>query len=216
VIERETTTPMDIRVLSKGIDFSDALKERLEVRLTDAMSKYMHRPGEAFVTVGREGFGFEVECTVHLPTGAHLTAKGHAADAYAAAEDAVEHVEKRLRRYKRRLVNRRTSGGKDTARLVVFEAPAAGGADVDDGAFEDGLGAADLGETGEGGADPVVIAERAAELPHMSVAMAVEELGLTDAPVVMFRSAVHGGLNVVYRRPDGCIGWIDPGRPSPG
>ena len=94
---------MFIQFVSKGIDVSPALRERMETRITDAGSKYFNRPAEAFVVASKEGYGFKVDISLHLPSGAFLQASGSAEEAYSAAEDAAGHLEKRLRRYKRRL-----------------------------------------------------------------------------------------------------------------
>ena len=94
---------MQIQFVSKGIDVSPALRERIELRVSDAAAKYFSRPAEAFVVAAKEGFGFKVDCSLHLPSGAFLQASGSGEDAYAAAEAASQRLEKRLRRYKRRL-----------------------------------------------------------------------------------------------------------------
>lgn len=196
---------MHIQVVNKGIDVSDALRARIEERVTDAVSKYIHRPGEAFVVIERDGPGFRVDCSVHLPSGVMMTSRGSGGDAYSSAEDCLDRLEKRLRRYKRRLVNRRGqrnsnhADGADTASHVVLQRR-----DLPDDGDDDEI---------EAGVDePVVVAETSAELPTLTPGMAALELELADAPVVVFRNAAHGSLNVVYRRPDGHIGWIDPER----
>lgn len=204
---------MQIQVVNKGIDVSEALRERIEARVVEAISKYIHRPGEAFVVIERDGPGFRVDCSVHLPSGAMMQTRATGGDAYGVAEISLDRLEKRLRRYKRRMVNRRGARQQDqeaapeaSAAHVVFrrrELPEdEGGDDADQD--EDFIGA--------GGDEPVVVAESTAELPTLTVGMAVFELELTDAPVLVFLNAAHGALNVVFRRPDGHIGWIDPVR----
>jgi ribosomal subunit interface protein len=197
---------MQIQVVNKGIDVSEALRERIQGRVDDAMAKFTHRPGEAFVVIEREGFGFRVDCSIHLPSGALLQSRAAGEDAYSAAEVALDRLEKRLRRYKRRLVNRRAGrigDSVDGARVahVVLK-----GLDLaeDESGDEDEL---DLVAS-----DPVVVAESSLEAPILTVGMAVLELELANAPVLIFRNAAHGALNVVFRRPDGHIGWIDPER----
>lgn len=202
---------MHIQVVSKGIDTSEALRERVSERLSQAVAKYSHRPGEAYVAIAREGSGFKAECTLHLPSGALLRAEGFAQDAYGAADLAMEHIEKRLRRYKRRLVDHRSGRAQadapaEPAVLTVLQAaPLLNGADLED---DDAWDAA----ADKAGDEPIVIAETTAELRSLTVGMAVLEMGLTDAPALIFRNVAHGGLNVVYRRPDGHIGWMDPAR----
>ncbi len=197
---------MQIQVVSKGIDVSPALRERIAERVEGAVDKYFGgRSGEAFVTVARDGHGFRVDSSLHLPSGALMQAHGSADDAYAAAEDAMTKLEKRLRRYKRRLKDKRAgkSEAAETAAITVFEAQYA--PDVDEDEDEP---AVDM----DAPPAPAVIAETNAGLATMTVAMAVLELEVADAPVLVFRNIAHGGINVVYRRPDGHIGWVDPAR----
>jgi ribosomal subunit interface protein len=198
---------MQIQVVSKGIDVSDALRARIHERLTDAVSKYTHRPGEAFVVIEREGAGFRVDCSVHLPSGVMLQSRAPGADAYAAAEASLDRLEKRLRRYKRRLVNRRARNNgaaelESAGHMVVQRL------DLPDDAGEDDDGYTPRDE-------PTIVAESSSELPTLTVGMAVFELELADAPVLVFRNVANGAINVVYRRPDGHIGWIDPERARP-
>ena len=198
---------MHIQFVSKGIDVSPALKERIEQRVEDGAAKYFSRPGEAFVVASKEGFGFKVDCSVHLPSGAFLQASGQGGDAYGAVEAAMEHLEKRLRRYKRRLKDHQADNKSE---LPAEQTPIAvlrgdGRAALEAESDDDDGGA-------EGGEEPVIIAETVGELRTMTVGMAVLEMDLTDAAFFMFRNAANGGVNVVYRRPDGHVGWIDPAR----
>jgi len=146
--------------------------------------------------VARDGFGFRTECAIHLDSGITLHTEANAADAYASADQAALLIEKRMRRYKRRLKDRHAArqdgaAGIDAASYVI-EAPAH---DEED-------------ETSE--FNPVIIAESTTTLKQLSVSEAVMELDLTGAPVVVFRHASHGRVNLVYRRPDGNVGWVDP------
>ncbi len=151
----------------------------------------------------KEGFGFKVDISLHLPSGAFLQASGEGGDAHGAAEDAAIHLEKRLRRYKRRLKDHHADTKAD---LSVAVLRSEGRTDVDD---EDDGGA-------EGGEEPVIIAEQPAELKTATVSMAVLEMDLADAPFLMFKNAANGEVNIVYRRPDGHVGWIDPARAAKG
>lgn len=204
---------MQIQVVNKGIDVSPALRERVEERVTDAVAKYFGRDGEAFVVITRDGPNFAAECSLHLPSGVLLAASGSAGDAYDAVGAAMTRLEKRLRRYKRRLTDRRGAhkNGASTP-LVVLRGPPPGdvGLDADDGvadeADEDALYDAAAAH------EPLIVAETVTDLPVMTVGMAVLEMGLTDAPALIFKNAAHGGINVVYRRPDGHFGWLDPER----
>lgn len=203
---------MHIQFVSKGIDVSPALRERIEDRITEAASKYFNRPAEAFVVATKEGYGFKVDISVHLPSGAFLQASGTGADAHGAVEDAAQHMEKRLRRYKRRLKDHYADHKSDLPAaqetpVVVLRSDRRADADSDDD--EDDGGAV-------GGDEPVIIAEQVAELKTLTVSMAVLEMDLADAPFMMFRNAASAALNIVYRRPDGHVGWIDPAREAKG
>ncbi|WP_270373987.1 ribosome hibernation-promoting factor, HPF/YfiA family [Marinicauda sp. Alg238-R41] len=199
---------MHIQFVSKNIDVSPALRERIEDRVISGTGKYFSRPGEAFVVATKEGSGFKVDCSLHLPSGAFLQASGTAGDAYAAAEAAVEHLEKRLRRYKRRLkdhhADNKTALPAEETSIVVLRGERKSADNYDDVAEDDG-GA-------EGGDEPVIIAEAPGELSTMSVSNAVLEMDVIDAPFLVFRNAANKGVNIVYRRPDGNVGWIDPAR----
>ncbi|NNE56960.1 MAG: ribosome-associated translation inhibitor RaiA [Hellea sp.] len=186
---------MNIQIASKGIDVSPALQDRIKDRLEEMMDKYIHRDGDAQVFVSREGTGFRTNCSVHLPSGATMESHGTAHDGYAAADEALEHIEKRLRRYSRRLKDHNAAAKKDAFSMFILENP------VDD----------DL-ESGSStqNAEPIVIAEKPGSLKTMTPGMAALELGLADGGVVIFKNAKHGRLNVVFKRTDGNIGWIDP------
>jgi len=187
---------MSFRVSGKNIDVGESLRARINARIVDATAKYFDGGFSGHVTVSREGFGFRSECVIHLDSGIVLEAEALAADAYASADQVAERIEKRLRRYKRRLKNHQgaSSGGGSDARPVeaqsyVIAAPA---------------------HDEETGGDPVIIAEQTTALKRLSVSDAVMELDLTGTAVVVFAHAGHGRVNLVYRRADGNIGWIDP------
>ncbi len=189
---------MQVQIASKGIDVSPALQDRIKARLEEMMDKYIHREGDAQVYVSREGTGFKTLCSIHLPSGASMEAQGQNHDGYAAADEALEHMEKRLRRYSRRLKDHNAASKKEAFSMFILENPIA------DEDSED-----DLNETAET-AEPIVIAEKPGSLKTMTPGMAALELGLADTGVVIFNNAKHGRLNVVFKRSDGNIGWIDP------
>ena len=201
---------MRVQIVGKGVELSDALSERITARVSDGVQKYFHRPGEAMVAVSRAGRAFfRVDCSLHLPSGAMMTARGEAEDAYIAADEMLTRLEKRLRRYGRRLKDRRPAAKTDGAKfeemsLYVIERQES---DDSDGAGENNAHV--------NGGDPVIIAESTGELEVMAVGGAVQEMDLTGSPFLLFRNAAHGELNVVYRRPDGNIGWIDLKRSRP-
>ena len=193
---------MPFRVSGKNIDIGEALRERLGARVADALEKYFDGGFSGHVTVGKEGFGFRTECVVHLDSGIVLEADAMAADAYASADQAAIRLEKRLRRYKRRLKDhqaaRHDGDGALAATSYVIASPEH---DTDDDEATDFA--------------PAIIAESTTALKALSVSEAVMELDLTGTAVVVFRHAGHGRINLVYRRPDGHIGWIDPSAANP-
>jgi ribosomal subunit interface protein len=190
---------MPFRVSGKNIDIGEALRARINQRVAEATAKYFDGGYSGHVTIGKEGFGFRTECAIHLDSGITLQAEALAADAYASADQAALRIEKRLRRYKRRLRDHQTRGDGQASDWSAVDAPsyviAAPEHDTDEEVTE---------------FNPVIIAETTTALKHLSVSDAVMELDLTGAPVVVFRHAGHGRVNLVYRRPDGHIGWIDP------
>jgi ribosomal subunit interface protein len=187
---------MSFRISGKNIDVGDALRERVSRRIAEAMGKYFDGGYSGHVTLERDGFGFRTECAIHLDSKITLHAEGMAADAYASADQAALRIEKRLRRYHRRLKDHRPErlnahAVMDAASYVIAAPQEEGEAEID-------------------GFTPVIIAESTTALKQLSVSDAVAELDVTGAPVLVFRHAAHGGINVVYRRADGHFGWIDP------
>lgn len=193
---------MQIQIVSKNIDVSPALTERINERFDEMMDKYIHREGEAHVSVSREGTGFRTVCSVHLPSGATMEATGNASEAYGATDEALEHMEKRLRRYKRRLkdhqAEHKIQAKAEAFNMFIMKNP------VDDSDLDSEATSAD------GPSEPMIISEASQTIRTMTPGMAALELGLADNGVVIFNNAKHGRVNVVFKRPDGNIGWIDP------
>jgi ribosomal subunit interface protein len=187
---------MQIQIFSKGIDVSTPLRDRITGRLEEMIDKYIHREGEAQVSVSKEGSGFKTVCSIHLPSGATMEGQGVASDAYAASDESLEHVEKRLRRYKRRLKDHSKQAKAKNGTMFVLENP------ITDNSEDD--------MEYDGNTEPLVIAEKSSKIRTLTPGMAAFELGLADNGVVVFNNARHGGLNVVFKRSDGNIGWIDP------
>lgn len=201
---------LQVHVSGKHVDVGEALRSRVTDEMSTSISKYFERGGDADVVVARDGHGFRVDCSVKLASGQQLNSHGLGGDAYAAFNDALAKIDKRIRRYKRRLKDRSeaaTAKAQETASLYILRSPEE---EEDADAWEE------TGEHPAGAPSALVIAETAAEVRSMTVAMAVMELDLTDAQAIVFRNAAHGGLSVVYRRPDGNIGWVDPERTRPG
>jgi ribosomal subunit interface protein len=196
---------MPFRVSGKNIDIGAALRERVNARIAEAVNKYFHGGYSGHVTVERDGFGFRTDCVIHLDSGIVLEAGAMAADAYASADQAAIRIEKRLRRYKRRLKDRHAAARGDGG-----AAGAAGAAEPIEAQTYVITAPEQESEEEVTEFNPVVIAESTTRLKRLPVSEAVLELDLTGAPLVVFRHDGHGRVNVVYRRPDGHIGWIDP------
>lgn len=177
------------------MDIGESLQQRISDGLEAAVKKYFDRSFDANVTVDKRGHEIIVECSTHLPSGIVLQSTGHAGEPYAALEDALDKMEKRVRRYHRRLKDhhKRKPLPSEPAAAFVIQAGA------DEAAAE-----ADLGEA------PVIVAETASDVKTMSVSEAVMQLELSETPAFLFRNVKHSGLNMVYRRADGNIGWVDP------
>lgn len=188
---------MAIRVSGKNLDIGEALRKQVETRVAAALSKYSDGDGSGHVTVCRDGSGFRTECVLNLGSGTLLQASGLAADAYSSFDQSAIRIEKRLRRYRRRIKDR-VGNGREPALPVAESAYAIIEAPVEDDEVE--------GDEFH----PIVIAETTKRIDRLSVGDAVIELDLTGAPVVVFRHAGNGRVNVVYRRNDGTIGWVDP------
>jgi ribosomal subunit interface protein len=200
---------MQVQVSGKHVDVGEALRSRVSDEITGSIGKYFDRGGDAEVVVSREGHSFRVDCAVHLASGQRLQSHGLGADAHIAFDSALQRIETRIRRYKRRLKDHSAAAGAkqaESAAYYVLRSP-------DDDLEEDWEEEVD----GVDSAPPaaMVIAETSKAVRTMTVSMAVMELDLTESQTIVFRNAAHGGLSVVYRRPDGNIGWVDPERVTP-
>lgn len=187
---------MRYQISGKQIDVGDALQTHVTAELGETVQKYSQRPTEAVVVFSRNGHEYVCEATVHLSTGLTAQAKGQATEVYAAFEACREKMEKQLRRYKRRLKDHH----RDRSEPVEFS-----------GAPSYILAASEGSEEAEPETlQPMIIAEMETQVPTVSVGEAVMQMELAGAPLLVFRNEKHGGVNVVYRRDDGNVGWIDP------
>jgi len=209
---------MQITVSGKQLDLSDALCGRVTAHLDNIATKYFGHALEAEVTFSRARSFFTCDINLHAGRGLRLRGEGEALDANTAFDDAAEHIAKRLRRYRRRvnehardLANRERP--EAARQFVLAQGEADGEADQVNGAAEDGAAADGSPANGN---SATVIAEQAAEINWLSVDEAVMQMDLADQPLLMFRNRQSGTLNVVYRRSDGNIGWIDPGQQGVG
>jgi len=195
---------MNVQVSGRHLDLGEALRTRITDELVAGIGKFFdRRGGSADVSVSKDGHLFCVDVIVLLASGQQLIARGLGGDPHLAFDVALTKIQKRIRRYKSRLVSHKGPNGveraAETAALVVLRSD-------DEGEFDE--------EWGSDGSAPagMIIAETRAAVKTQTVSMAVMELDLAEAPVVLFRNVAHGGLSVVYRRDDGNIGWIDPER----
>lgn len=187
---------MRYTISGKHIDVGDALTTHVKSELGETIEKYSQRPTDATVTFSKDAYQFTCDAVVHLSTGLTVQAKGAANEVYAAFESCRERMDKQLRRYKRRLKDHH----KDRVEPVVF------------GEAGSYVLAAEDEESNEadGSLEPIIIAEMESRVPTLSVGDAVMQMELAGAPLLVFRNEKHGGVNVVHRRDDGNVGWIDP------
>jgi ribosomal subunit interface protein len=195
---------MTLRISGKSISVGEALRARVSERTDEVLRKYFDGNYSGHITLSKDGFGFRTDCSLHLDSGITLEADSNAADAYASADQALVMIEKRLRRYKSRLKDRSARKAYAEAAVLaeldapsyVIEAPAEGDEEVI-------------------GYSPVIIAEATTSLKRLSVSEAVMELDLTGAACLVFQHGSSGRVNIIYRRADGNVGWVDPPAVSP-
>ena len=186
---------MSLRISGKHMEIGEAFRARIEGRIGEAVDKYFDGGFAGHVTVEKSGSRFAADCMVHLDTGMLLQAAGQAQDPQLAFEAAADRIEKRLRRYKRRLKSHNQGSSAEDGVDLDYRIVAALPDEHDEEVPEDYA--------------PAVVAESTLTLKTMTVASAVVELDTKDSPVFVFRNAGNEHVNVVYRRPDGNIGWID-------
>lgn len=187
---------MRYQITGKQIDIGEALQTHVQDELGGMVGKYAGRPTDANIVFSRSAHEYVCEATVHLSTGLTAQAKAHATEIYAAFDACLEKMEKQLRRYKRRLKDHH----KDRSEPVELF-----------GASSYILASEDQADDSEPESlQPIIVAEMETKIPSLSVGEAVMQMELAGAPVLIFRNEGKDGINVVYRREDGNIGWIDP------
>jgi ribosomal subunit interface protein len=187
---------MRYQISGKQIDTGNALQTHVKDQLNVVLEKYAGRPTDANIVFSKSGHEYVCEAVVHLSTGLTAQATGHATEIYAAFDTCLEKMDKQLRRYKRRLKDHH----KERSQPVELS---------DAGSYI----LAPTDESGEAEQDTVsamIIAETETKIPSLSAGEAVMQMELANAPVLVFRNEKHNGINVVYRRDDGNIGWVDP------
>ncbi|WP_298840641.1 ribosome-associated translation inhibitor RaiA [uncultured Roseobacter sp.] len=187
---------MRYQISGKQIDIGEALQTHVKEELGASVKKYAERPTEAVVVFSRSAHEYVCEATVHLSTGLTAQAKAHQTEIYAAFDACCEKMEKQLRRYKRRLKDHH----KDRSEPVELYG----------GSSYILASETDSEENEPDTLQPMIVAEMETKIPSLSVGEAVMQMELAGAPVLIFRNESKNGLNVVYRREDGNIGWIDP------
>lgn len=188
---------MRYQISGRHIDIGTALQTHVQDELDAVVGKYAERPTDALVVFSKSAHEFVCEATVHLSTGLNAQAKAHATEIYAAFDKCAEKMEKQLRRYKRRLKDHH----KERAQPVELVGAASyilAGSEAPDESEPETL-------------QPIIIAEMETKIPSLSVGEAVMQMELAGAPFLVFRGErEESGVNIVYRRDDGNIGWIDP------
>ncbi|PIE09208.1 MAG: ribosomal subunit interface protein [Rhodobacterales bacterium] len=189
---------MQFQITGKQIDIGEALQTHVKDELSAMLEKYAGRPTDANVVFSKSAHTFVCEAVVHLSTGLTAQAKGSATEIYAAFEDANEKMDKQLRRYKRRLKDhhKHRPDPVEVMEAASYILAAQAESDSDDADAE--------------APAPMIVAEMETKVPTISVSEAVMQMELADAPILVFRNEKHNGVNVVYRREDGNIGWVDP------
>lgn len=187
---------MRYQISGKQIDIGEALQSHVKTELGEIIAKYAERPTDAIIVFSKSGAEFVCESVVHLSTGLTAQATAHAHEIYAAFDKCGEKMEKQLRRYKRRLKDHHK------ARSEPVELFGASAYILAASEHDDEQEPIDL--------QPMIIAEMEHKIPTLSVGEAVMQMELAGAPVLVFQNEGKAGVNVVYRRPDGNIGWIDP------
>ena len=192
---------MTIQVTGKNIGAGEAFQIYVTDKISDVLDKYIGPELSGHVRVEKAKVGFRTDCSLRLRTGLLVEAHGEGADAYASADAAIERLDKRVRRYKRRLKSHHHRAAEMAERstglneyVVQIEEEEAGK---------------------ETAVAPLIVAETEGLLQELTVSEAVMQLDLTDKAFLLFRNAAHGRISVVHRRPDGNVGWIDPSGDEP-
>ncbi len=188
---------MQLSVKGQHLDIGDALRAHIEGSLENMLRKYFGDAIEARVILSRNAHQFRAVVSAHVGRNIHLEASGAADQPYPAFNAAADRLSKRLRRYKGRLRDHHKEAPAQTEPLSAQQYILSN-EEPEDGEWE------------EAGDQPAIVAEMVTEIPDLTVGEAVMRMDLADQPAMMFRNSAHGGLNMIYRRQDGNIGWIDP------
>ncbi len=187
---------MRYQISGKQIDIGEALQTHVKTEMDEILSKYAGRPTEAYVVFSKSAHEYVCETVVHLSTGLNAQATGKATEIYAAFDASSEKMDKQLRRYKRRLKDHHRD------RVQPVELSDAGSYILES--------REETEDAGQDDATPIIVAEMESKIPSLSVGEAVMQMEIASAPVLVFRNEKNNEVNVVYRRDDGNIGWVDP------
>jgi ribosomal subunit interface protein len=186
---------MKLTVKGKQLDVGEALRSHTQTTLQDTVAKYFSTPLDAQVTFSRDAHLFHVEATVHAGRGIMVQSTGNATDPYVALDEVIGKLGKSLRRYKNKLKDHHKAD-------VAAHAPQLAQYNVLHGHHAEG--------TEEAADNPVVVAEMTTPIDLLTVSEAVMRLDLGNLSALLFRNRAHGKINMIYRRADGHIGWVDP------
>jgi ribosomal subunit interface protein len=187
---------MTIQITGKNVDAGNAYQTYVADKIRVVLQKYIGRDVDSHIRLEKERGVFKTSCAVKLASGLMLEANGEGGDAYSSADDAVERLETRVRRYKSRLKSHSAATSSQRRK-----------GDIDARDYVVSVNDEEAGT--EAGSHPLIVAETQRNIGEMAVSDAVMQLDVTEDAFMIFRNASHGGINVVYRRPDGNIGWID-------
>jgi ribosomal subunit interface protein len=190
---------MTIQITGRNLDIGDALRDYATGRLQDILLKYVGKSYPGHIRIEKVRSQFATNCSIDLWSGLRLHARAESENPHASVDQALERLDKQLRRYKRRLSDHFANNSAHPAAEISATDYTVRQAEEDE-------------ETHGNGADhPVIVAERPTVVRELPVSDAVMELDLADRSFLLFKNASHGRINIVYRREDGNIGWIDPG-----
>jgi ribosomal subunit interface protein len=189
---------MQLSVKGKQIDVGEALRKHVEAQLKDIIGKYFSDSLDAHVTFSREAHLFRADIAVHAGRGILLQSNASASEPYPAFDLAAARIAHRLRRYKNKIKHHHHETMRETFVANAFVLKG------DENDVEEDVNS-----------HPVVVAEMTAPIETLTVSEAVMRMDLGDLPAILFKSRAHGGFNMIYRRADGNIGWIDPANAGP-
>ena len=184
------------QITGKQIDIGEALQTYVKSVLENVINKYSQRPTDATVVFSKRADEYVCEVMTHLSAGLSTQAKSNAHEIYAAFDAASKKLDKQLRRYKRRLKdhNRTKAQNVELSKTSSYMQS----------------GKTSLGDSKQEIEQPLIVAETDQILKSLSVSQAAAEMELAGVPALVFRNEGHNGVNVVYRRPDGNVGWVNP------